>query len=178
MPAEGAGEALSIRPPRWPRTCGGSSPASRSWPGRSRSGAGLALVPAQSAGGRVAGRRGRDLPDGIRAGLMELLACGRRAEERGETASGPPTSPATTLSASKGRNAGSATDRTSPRRPPPCSCKTAPPSAAPSRRRRRSTATGSGSTSTASSTRPVTCGLCQAGELMGSCSARRGGRSR
>ena len=72
----------------------------------------------------------------------------------------------------------SATDRTSPRRPPPCSCKTAPPSAAPSKRRRRNTATGSGSTSTASSTRPVTCGLCQAGELMGSCSARRGGRSR
>ena len=35
VPAEGAAAALRHPPRRWPTTCGGSWPASRSWPGRS-----------------------------------------------------------------------------------------------------------------------------------------------
>ena len=67
MPAEGPGQAVRLGRPRWPRTCGGSWPASRSRRGRwGRRGAGLAVGrrnrrrPGLLVGrGGAAGRRGR-----------------------------------------------------------------------------------------------------------------------
>ena len=54
VPGEGPGASGTRRPRRWPRTCGGSWPASRSWRGRS----GRSSGPGGGAGGT---RRGRSL---------------------------------------------------------------------------------------------------------------------
>ena len=64
VPAEGPGQARTSRPPRWPRTCVGSRPASRSWRGRwgRWSGAGGGAVGTRSWPGRSARRRRRWWP--------------------------------------------------------------------------------------------------------------------
>ena len=93
VPAEGPGQALRSRPPRWPRTCGGSRPASRSWPGRwgRWSGPGE-VVPAEPRPGRVAGRDWRLAVVLAAAGLATVIAgdAGRGSEcaEEQTTANG------------------------------------------------------------------------------------------
>ena len=103
----------------------------------------------------------------VLATVASLLAAGyfNRAAQSERDARHEAERPATRPAGAATPNAGSATGRTSPRPPGPCSFRTAAPPAAPSKLRRRNTATGNGSTSTASSTAPPSCCPCRAGSI-------------